>query len=218
MDFFASLPQEPRVRPAAREPSPVWVRPSFNVLPAAIPGNSLLIHRPTVAVSLDSLRVFPDALTFAVHVQYRGGRDPGRRRVGFSSPFRAHQHPADQAEAKQVLRFGVLYTDGRRAVPERRVHPQPGHEPRRPVIRTLSGHGTDGEWYQDFYIWGLPDEGPITLVYDWLDQDVPESRYEIDGDAVRAAADRIVVLWDDDGDDKDGADGGDGKAEIGSAQ
>lgn len=207
MDFFGSLPQpEPPPRPVYQAP-PVWARPSSRVLPAVIPGSNLLIHRPTVAVCMDYLRVYPDALVFTVRVQYRSGQTPRLHgEKGSVHPFRGSIFPyGDPAELRRVLRFGVLYADGRRALVQRRPpHPQHGGEPERPVMKSLSGYGTTGEWHQDFYIWGLPQQGPVTIVYSWLDQEVPESSFEIDGDAVRAAADRIVVLWEDDGED-DGA-------------
>jgi hypothetical protein len=218
MDFFASLPpQEAPPRPV-RQRSPVWTRPSPNVLPAPIPGDSLLIHSPAAAVSIDGLRVYPNALAFTLHVLYRGGRDLRVRRPGGPSPFRIAGLPRDDpASANRDLRLGVLYADGRRAIPEFRTpHTPRGREPEAPVMRTLSGHGSEDEWAQGFYIWGLPAEGPITLVYQWLDQEAPETRHEIDGDAVRAAADRIVVLWDDDEEDEDadGSNGSDAKAQA----
>lgn len=223
MDFFASLsPQEQPPR-LVRQRSPVWIRPSSNVLPASIPGDSLLLHRPRVAASIDGLRVYPNALAFNVHVLYRGGRDLSRRPDGHSSsPFRtAVFSPGEPADLARALRLGVLYADGRRALAHYQLpRPPRDAEPEPPVMRPLSGHGNEGAWFQDFYIWGLPEEGPITIMYSWLDQDVPESRFEIDGDAVRAAADRIIVLWEDDGDEEDeqNEDGGDGKSGEGDGE
>jgi hypothetical protein len=45
-------------------------------------------------------------------------------------------------------------------------------------------------------IYGLPDEGDVTLFYQWLEFEVPESSVVIDGDALRAAAERATVLWE----------------------
>ena len=40
----------------------------------------------------------------------------------------------------------------------------------------------------------------MTLVVSWLEQGIPEARGELDGTAIRAAAQRAVVLWPDEAD------------------
>lgn len=41
----------------------------------------------------------------------------------------------------------------------------------------------------------LPPDGPVTFVAAWLLYGVAETRVELDGSAIRAAAARAVILW-----------------------
>ncbi len=41
----------------------------------------------------------------------------------------------------------------------------------------------------------LPPDGPVTLVVSWPAQGIEEARAELDGAAIRAAAQRAVTLW-----------------------
>ena len=50
----------------------------------------------------------------------------------------------------------------------------------------------------------LPSDGPVTLVTSWLKYGVAESRAELDGASIRAAAERAVTLWPDEPDDQSG--------------
>jgi hypothetical protein len=44
---------------------------------------------------------------------------------------------------------------------------------------------------------GLPAEGNVKLFYRWLSLDVLEASIELDGDALRSASARAIVLWND---------------------
>jgi hypothetical protein len=37
----------------------------------------------------------------------------------------------------------------------------------------------------------------LTLVVEWLDQDIPETRTELDSSAIRAAAAQAIEVWPD---------------------
>jgi hypothetical protein len=42
---------------------------------------------------------------------------------------------------------------------------------------------------------GLPAEGNVELFYRWLNLDVSEASIESDGDTLRSASARAIVLW-----------------------
>jgi hypothetical protein len=44
----------------------------------------------------------------------------------------------------------------------------------------------------------LPPPGPLTFVCEWPGRGIPGSRVEVDGAAIRQAADAGVTLWPDD--------------------
>ena len=44
----------------------------------------------------------------------------------------------------------------------------------------------------------LPPTGPLAFICAWSERGIPASRMEVDGGAIRAAADAAVTLWPDD--------------------
>ena len=61
--------------------------------------------------------------------------------------------------------------------------------------------GTESEWVEKFWVWGVPADGDAELVYSWPAEDLPESSLPIDGDLLRDAAARAVTLWAEPGDE-----------------
>jgi hypothetical protein len=98
------------------------------------------------------------------------------------------------------LRFGVLFADGRR-VTNLDEPPWPAHTQRgegdQPVMSQSSGGGGQFHYQHDLYLTPLPPDGPLTLVVEWPDQQVPESRTELDGTAIRATATQALQVWPD---------------------
>jgi hypothetical protein len=67
-------------------------------------------------------------------------------------------------------------------------------------LRQRGGGGGESAWNYDFCIHPLPPPGPVTVIASWLAHDITETRAELDGDAIRAAAGRAVTIWPDDPD------------------
>jgi hypothetical protein len=44
----------------------------------------------------------------------------------------------------------------------------------------------------------LPPPGPLAFICAWPGRGIPTSRMEVDGGAIRAAADTAMTLWPDD--------------------
>ncbi|MCC9309421.1 hypothetical protein LN042_20445 [Kitasatospora sp. RB6PN24] len=164
-------------------------------MPACLSFEHLLVHTENLAVFVNNLRAYPDGVEFAVHV--RRSRDAGLAHPPWlASPFERHAPFADGADgrgADRYLRFGVQYADGRRAQADRFHRLGSSMEP--PLVTYGSGGGGEGRWDQDVWIWGLPQEGSITVVYSWLAENVPEASFVLDGQELRTAASRARVLW-----------------------
>ncbi|HEX4788362.1 MAG TPA: hypothetical protein VH372_07860 [Actinospica sp.] len=92
------------------------------------------------------------------------------------------------------LRFHVRFGDGREAALDDEAGLRSGLGPMVSVIagETSSGgpHGEDVR--QRLWIWPLPPSGPFTLTCSWPRRDLPESVIVLDGDAIRAAAERAT--------------------------
>jgi hypothetical protein len=215
MGFFESIrraaPPEP---PPGRRRLPEWFHPARNVMPAAVPIDRLLVQRPELAVYVSLLQVYPRGFEFDVNV-LRRRTAAGRFETRHDSPFARHRPPVSsplasgpEEESGAFLSLGVRYADGRRAVPEQAPRPpfDEAEPPRPPVISPSSGRGSPGEWRQRYWVWGLPESGDIEVVYSWPAEGVPESVLALDGEAVRAASERAVTLWNE----PVGADEGDG--------
>ncbi|MGF1432466.1 hypothetical protein [Kitasatospora sp. LaBMicrA B282] len=186
MDYSDSMPDPRRPR------QPRWLRPQ-GVMPVGLPLGHFLVRSPQLVVFADGLRVFPAGFEFTVHVRRDRRPDgPGRGdALDWMPPIAQDRGSADQ------LRLGVLFPDGRRAVAHEgwSVERRTPDGPQPPVISAEDGGGSEDHWDQGFWVWGLPEEGPVTIVHSWPAEGLTESRFELDGDALRAAAAETVVFW-----------------------
>jgi hypothetical protein len=159
------------------------------VIPGSVPAEVVLGRTEQVAVAVGSVRAYPNGFEFTVHVRLRQQDETSWQ--GHSDAF----HRSGGADGSQ-LRLGVLYADGRRAATTGEHWPRPGDaDDGRLLLHKGGGGGGSygGEW--DFWVHPLPPAGPVTLVAPWLEHGIAESRAELDGAAIRAAAERAVTLW-----------------------
>ena len=213
MGFFDSFPPPEPPRRPRRPRRPAWRTPGRNVKPVALALDGILVQRDELAVYVNGFNVYPDGFTLTVNTLRRQPEsavweDPRSHHPNPFGPRRYRGATASAEELEGVLRFGVRFADGRSGVAEGlgawrgEVGP-----PSQPAISMHSGHGNESEWVQGLWVWGLPDEGDVELVYSWGAEAVPESRFELSGDVVREAAARAVTLWDEaeyeHGDDED---------------
>lgn len=104
--------------------------------------------------------------------------------------------PARHRWNDDQLRLGILYADGRRAATTG-VHYRPpdDDDDGRLVLQQGGSGGSSCSQDWDFWVHPLPPDGPVTLVGSWVEHGIAESRAELDGAAIRAAAGRAVTLW-----------------------
>jgi hypothetical protein len=192
MSFFESIPQPPPSEPV-RHRRPAWMR-SDAVVPASVPASVVLIRAEQVAVAVGSVRAYPNGFEFTVHIRLRGEAESSWQ--GHSDPFERHRPQRGTQWSDDQLRLGILYADGRRAATTG-VHYRPpdDDDDGRLVLQQGGGGGSGCSQDWDFWVHPLPPEGPVTLVGSWADHGIAESRAELDGAAIRAAAGRAVILW-----------------------
>jgi hypothetical protein len=173
-----------------RSPRSPWERPD-TVVPGSVPGELLLIRTGQVAIAIGSIRAYPDGFEFTVHVRRRTSDETGERHAG--DPF--NWHP--RAYRENALRLGVLYADGRRIA----TTSGPAGRPdtlEDLVISWRGGGGSDRSWDQEFWLYPLPPDGPVTFIASWTEHGVTETRVELDSAPIREAAGRAVTLWPED--------------------
>ena len=97
----------------------------------------------------------------------------------------------------EVLRLGIEFADGSKATNLRGpfAH-EPDDDGRGPMLTQRGGHGGEGRWTQEFWVWPLPPPGPLAFVCEWPHHGIDLTRSEIDAQVVLDAAARAQVLWE----------------------
>jgi len=192
MSFFESIPQPPPSEPV-RQRRPAWMR-SDAVIPAPVPAAVVLIRTEQVAVAVGSVRAYPNGFEFTVHIRLRGEAESSWQ--GHSDPFERHRPRRGAQWSDDQLRLGILYADGRRAATTGVYYRPPDDDDNgRLVLQQGGGGGSSCSQDWDFWVHPLPPGGPVTLVGSWVEHGIAESRAEVDGAAIGAAAGRAVTLW-----------------------
>ncbi len=184
--FFAELPAGP-----GREPLPgreAWERPE-GVLPGTVPYNLLLVRNERAAVSVGSIRAYPEGFEFTVHARVR--------RTGPDAwPFDPLGHRPGAAAPGERLRLGLLFADGRRAEAHGGIG-NPGAGPGEVHLMAQGATAGGSGWDGDFWVHPLPPPGPLRFVVSWREQGVDEVSGALDGTVIRTGARQAVVLWPD---------------------
>jgi hypothetical protein len=163
------------------------------VIPGSVPAEVMLIRTEQVAVAIGSVRAYPNGFECTLHTRLRHEDETG---PGAADPLEQHGRWRGRREPGDALRLGVMYADGRRTSTTA-GHPffDDDAEAGRLVLLQGGGGGDDRRWDGDFWVHPLPPEGPVTFVASWPKHGVAETRVELDGAAIRAAAQRAVTLW-----------------------
>jgi len=162
--------------------------PPENEVPAVVPVGVVLARTEASAVSLTGVRVFSTGLSFTVDLRCRPEALPdGVVDLG-SQLWRGRS--GDQ------LLVGVEFADGRRA------SNLPRHDPfgdpadaEAVVFHQGSGSGNQLSVEQEWWLSPLPPPGPLRVVVRCDLLGLPEATVELDGAAIQAAAEGVVVLW-----------------------
>ena len=160
------------------------------VIPGSVPAEVLLIRTEQVAVAVGAVRAYPNGFEFTVRLRVRGEDET---EPGWHDPFDRHRR--ETQVPGEVLRLGLMYADGRRAATTSDWWPGDEADPGQLVLQQGGGGGNARRWDGEFWAHPLPPEGPVTFVASWLKYGVAETRAELDGSAIRAAAGRAVILW-----------------------
>jgi hypothetical protein len=158
------------------------VQPPENEVPVALPQNVLLARTEDVAVALLGLQVHSTGVVFELTVRVRPS---ARADLG----HRLQELVWDRGRGTARFLLGVELADGRRgsSVPNRSSGGV--------FLHSRGGSGGDSSIRQRWWLSPLPPEGPLTVVVRCPELGIEETSADLDGTAIRRAAEQVVELW-----------------------
>lgn len=161
-----------------------------NEVPAVVPVSTVLARTDGSALILTGMQVFSTGVGFTVTLRCRPEALPAGEVDLGGLMWRGRPGPGTE------LLVGVEFADGRRAsnLPGRDPFAAPGG-PEALVLTEGSGSGGQLSVEQEWWLSPLPPAGPLRLIVRCDLFGLPETAVELDGAAIRAAAQRLVVLW-----------------------
>jgi hypothetical protein len=195
VSFFE--PPPPRPEPPEERLRPPWLGPPRNELGEALSTRAILVKRPDLAIALVELVAYSRGITgrFMIRRPRENNRDP------HTHPMRMMMRPGPAGVTElppELLRFGVEFSDGRRATTIERFR-GPSEEPPEIVFMQQGGGGGDGSWEFGFWVWPLPPLGPLTFAVEWPAEGVELTTSQIDAAPILEAAGRSEQLWEESG-------------------
>jgi hypothetical protein len=166
-----------------------------------VPLELILARSQSTAVLLTGIRAFPTGLSMTLGVRVRG---PLRRRDLHSEVFDGpYNHDMDAQWQAGRLKWGFELADGRRVTnvdpPVWREHHDQGDDltwqPDRPVLSGGGGGGGMRSVDRDVWLWPLPPPGRLSVVCEWLEQDIEMSIHELHAQPFLDAAARAEPVW-----------------------
>lgn len=176
---------------------PYWNEERARFAPASLDWRVVLIDTPDVVCYLDDVRVYPASCRFNLHALLKPSA-AARAVEAFAAGGRPGPEQAAAADFDEAFLLGVEYEDGGRSAVCVNINhrPQPFEsEPDAPTLRLAGSSRSPGVAKAEVRLEGLPGKGSVTVHAQWTALGAPESMVELDGAALRSAAERAVELW-----------------------
>ena len=184
VSFFEELPPPPE--PGPRPPQPPWMGPPRNEVGVAAGIRLGKVHEDRIAISVVDVVAYTSGFEVDVRANLR----------------ETERRPARPTQDSRGLRFGVLFSDGRKGTTGAHgagaagwAVTAGGQAPAGPLVLPRGGSGGDEGWRQTYWVWPLPPAGRLTLAVQWLAAGVPEVLFEVDAEQIVSAAARSQPLW-----------------------
>lgn len=180
---------------------PAWFGPPEEELGAVVPLGLVVGRSEQAVIALSHVVVHSTGVAFEVTALARGLADADANRL-----FHEQHLFDEQGEPPEAfLRFGLELPGGARVSnlagrAARRRYTSPDVEPDGPVfVQHGGGGGSAGggriSMRPGYWLWPLPQPGPIGIVVEWPALGVSLSRAALDGAELVAAVERVVPLW-----------------------
>ncbi len=145
-----------------------------------------------VVVALQRVEVYSAGVAFTVSIRKRTYAGPLFEKVHGFGPM-----GGDLAEK---LALAVRFADGRQGSTDdyhgmAHVHPWNRVDDANPALVATGSGGTGHRFEVGYWLTPLPPDGPVTLTLTWPAAGIAETHVELDGAALRRAAERVVAPW-----------------------
>ena len=156
----------------------------------------VLARTDEVAVALIDTVAFSTGLSLKLAVlRRRPGPQPR-----FDDPFgrMGHVARAMQELPAELLRFGVEFSDGRKAtsIDMAAFAATPNEdEPQGPFLTPGGGGGSDDYSETSFWLWPLPPPGQLAFAVEWPAEGIAQTRHDLEAEPLIEAAGRAEALW-----------------------
>ncbi|HEX2048163.1 MAG TPA: hypothetical protein VHF27_10380 [Acidimicrobiales bacterium] len=160
------VPPEPQ-RPA--RPDRLHPGPPDHVLGRPVPTLVVVARAPSLVVAVDRVVAYPNGFELGVTVRTREDPVSGSLDTGRR---RSWSGTAAFPGESLTVRLGADLT-----------------------VVPVTGSGTQARFDQRYWVAPLPPPGPLPIAVEWPARNLPETRADLDGEAIVEAAARAETLW-----------------------
>ncbi len=194
MDFFEPPPRRPKPPEPRRYRHPEWTGAAENVAPAVASVELVLVNTGEVAVFVTGALVYPNGFEMTLTALSRDESEL-HDLIGMR-PHRFRRGAVEDELPPEMLRFGIQFSDGRKAI--NTGWPPPFDDelrPDGPLLMPRGGGGGGRRWDQRMWAWPLPPSGELLFACEWPVQGIELTTEVLDADVIRSAAARARELW-----------------------
>jgi hypothetical protein len=177
---------------------PAWSGPPGNEIPGDIPGSFLLGRSEDAAILVDGMRAYSTGWTLTLSLLQREIAGPKTVVDPFGPSIPIDHLPAGMTPQmyNDRMRFGVVFSNGASARSDMMFGVlQRKGAPDGPILWPCGGGMGSHAWSSTLWCWPLPPPGPVRLVVQWPEFDIPERSLEIDGAPILEAVECVVEMW-----------------------
>lgn len=197
MDFFR-VPPRPE-RPLNVPKMPAWMHQPSDEVGVLVPNAAVIARSKQALVALAGFRVYSKGVEILLMLRVLSDfvlEDP----TGVQWLMRRSVDPTNDSLPDTIFRFGIEFSDGRRATSLERNWFGPDWQAKPPPsihlgIARGGGGGAAFDW--EFWLWPLPPPGVVTLVCEYPQVGIALTRYEVETAPLLEAASQSIKLWED---------------------
>jgi hypothetical protein len=177
---------------------PNWIHKPSDEIGVLVPHSAVIARSNQALVALAGFHVYSNGVEILLMLRTLSEfvfDDP----TGFRELMRRRIDPTNDSLPDTIFRFGVEFSDGRRATSLDSNWWGPDWQTKTPpsihLGMTGGGGGSVFDWQA--WLWPLPPPGVLAFVCEYPQAAIAQTRYEVEGAPILEAARQSIKLWDD---------------------